>query len=85
MTPFPRQLAPFAALSFAAVLGTGFFLVERYSTPELGALAVFSVLAVFSFNRVVRLPRQRRPVRPAPPTTESSGTTPEAHRFTREG
>lgn len=36
-------------------------------------------------NRVVRLPRQRKPVRPAPATTEPVGTTPEARRFTREG
>jgi len=56
VTPFPRQLAPFAALSFAAVVGAAVFLVERYSAPEPGAFAVFAVLAVFSFNRVVRLP-----------------------------
>ena len=56
MTPFPRQLAPLAALSFAAVIGAAILLVARYSTPDTGALVVFSVLAVFSFNRVVRLP-----------------------------
>lgn len=36
-------------------------------------------------NRVVRLPRQRKPVRPAESTTQPVGTTPEARRFTREG
>lgn len=36
-------------------------------------------------NRVVRLPRQRKPVRPAPSATGPVGTTAEAHRFTREG
>ncbi len=36
-------------------------------------------------NRVVRLPRQRKPVRPAASTTQPVGTTPEARRFTREG
>lgn len=56
MTPFPRQLAPLAALSFAAVIGAAVLLAVRYSSPDPGALAVFAVLAVFSFNRVVRLP-----------------------------
>jgi hypothetical protein len=55
VTPFPRQLAPLAALSFAAVLGTALLLVARYSEPDAGALVLFSLLAVFSFNRVVRL------------------------------
>jgi hypothetical protein len=37
-------------------------------------------------NRVVRLPRQRKPVPPAASTTEPAvGTTPEVRRFTREG
>jgi HD superfamily phosphohydrolase YqeK len=56
VTPFPRQLAPFAALSFAAVIGAAVLLVARYSAPDPGAFAVFAVLAMFSFNRVVRLP-----------------------------
>ena len=56
MTPFPRQLAPLAALSFAAVVGVAALLVARYSAPDPGALVLFSALAAFSFNRVVRLP-----------------------------
>jgi hypothetical protein len=55
VTPFPRQLAPLAVLSFAAVVGTVVLLVVRYSAPDPGALALFSVLAAFSFNRAVRL------------------------------
>jgi HD superfamily phosphodiesterase len=56
VTPFPRQLAPFAALSFGAVVGTAVLLVERYSAPDAGALLMFSLLVLFSANRVVRLP-----------------------------
>ena len=36
-------------------------------------------------DEVVRLPRQRKPVRPAASTTERVGSPPEAPRFTREG
>jgi HD superfamily phosphohydrolase YqeK len=56
VTPFPRQLAPFAALSFAAVVVAAVFLALRYSPPEAGALIVFSLLVLFSANRAVRLP-----------------------------
>jgi len=45
-----------AALSLAAVVGVAALLVARYSAPEPGALVLFSALAAFSFNRVVRLP-----------------------------
>jgi HD superfamily phosphohydrolase YqeK len=55
VTPFPRQLAPFAALSFAAVIGAAVLLAVRYSEPDPGALLVFSLLVVFSANRFVRL------------------------------
>ena len=44
VTPFPRQLAPLAALSFAAVVGATVLLVVRYPAPDPGALVVFSVL-----------------------------------------
>jgi uncharacterized RDD family membrane protein YckC len=36
-------------------------------------------------TEVVRLPRQRKPVRPAASTTQPVATTPEARRFTRGG
>jgi hypothetical protein len=56
VTPFPRQLASFAAFSLAAVVGAAVILLLRYPSPDPSALLILSLLALFSSNRVVRLP-----------------------------